>query len=163
METTKRQARPAALPWGLVGMIGMVAAVEAFAVRRDETLTSYQGNAWRFAARQLEDPGKSAEVLCLGDSLTKFGVIPQVLERATGKKSFNLALPNGPAPASYVMFRRVLERKGRPSVVLIDFDSDILAEGPRSARRPTRGPISWPCSNWPNCPGADATPTCLCA
>ncbi len=136
MQATSSSPCQRAIPWGLIGMIGLVGAFETQKVRRDFALISGQAASWRFTARQLNYRGKSAEILCLGDSLIKFGVVPQVLEHETGKSAFNLALLSAPAPASYMMLSRVLERGGRPRAVLVDFNCEILKEGPRSTKRP---------------------------
>ena len=124
------------IPWGLLGMIGLVWSIEKFEVRRDYALESFHGANWRATAKLVEKSVKDAGILCFGDSLMRDGVYPAVLQEVTGKTAYNLAVPTGPAPASYVLLRRALERGARPSAIVVDFDADVLKEGPRSTRRP---------------------------
>jgi hypothetical protein len=117
-------------------MLVLVVAVEGVELRRDEGLVSMHAACWRHTAKRLKYAARGARIVCLGDSLVKFGVYSRVLEEKTGRKAYNAAVTTGPAPASYVLLRRALERGARPAVVLVDFDADILKEGPRSTRRP---------------------------
>ncbi|MBV8266688.1 MAG: hypothetical protein JO252_10215 [Planctomycetaceae bacterium] len=127
-------------PWGLLGMLALVAAVELFWVRDNLGITSDQALSWKYAGRRAERRARGCGVLCCGDSLVKMGVMPRILGRELGCRAFNLALYNGPAPASYFLLRRAVRAGARPSAVVVDFVAGILAEGPRSKARP----YDWP-------------------
>jgi hypothetical protein len=107
----------------------LAAAVERFAVRRDSALTGLMGACWRSTAAQLKCKVPGPEVLCFGDSMVKYGVIPARLEALTGKGAYNLALHAGPVPATYFLLGRAIERDGRPAVVLIDSYEGFLESG----------------------------------
>jgi hypothetical protein len=59
-----------------------------------------------------------------------------LLEERLGLRAYNLALYSGPAPASYYLLRRVLDRGARPAAVVVSFNKEILLEGPQSSFRP---------------------------
>jgi hypothetical protein len=138
-------------PWGLIAMVTLVLGIELLIVRRDEGLRSVHASSWRATTKQLNrlytghakstgktkarahDPGP--EILCFGDSLVKFGVYPQILEKQRGRTAYNLAITTGPTPASYFLFRRVLDRGGKPTVIIIDAAEGVLDAGPRSTKR----------------------------
>src|SRR5262249_14838585 len=61
------------------------------------------------------------------------GVIPAVLERATGRRAYSLAVCAGSAPAAYFLLRRALAAGARPAAVLVEFHPALLAAPPRSA------------------------------
>jgi hypothetical protein len=107
----------------------LAAAVERFEVRRDSALTGLMGACWRSTAAQLKCKVPGPEILCFGDSLVKYGVIPARLEALTGKEAYNLALTAGPAPVTYFLLRRPIERGGRPAVILIDSYEGFLESG----------------------------------
>ena len=132
------------LPLGLAGLIVLVGVVESLEVRRDYAFTSYHAASWKATSQQLRSmyarvmKGKSREpeLLVFGDSLIKFGVYPKVVEAVSGRPALNLAITCGPTPASYFLFRRVLESGGRPRAILIDSAEGVLDAGPRSEKRP---------------------------
>lgn len=108
------------LPLGLLGMLVLVLAAEASVARHDRDFTTIWASAWKFSGRAAAREGGRAEVLCLGDSLVKYGIAPRVLEAETGLRAFSLAVHNGQAPTSYFLLRRALNSGGRPEAVLID-------------------------------------------
>jgi hypothetical protein len=74
-------------------------------------------------------------VLCFGDSLVKFAVVPRVLEARLGQGAYNLAVCGGQAPSSYFLLRRALEAGARPEAVVVDFMPHLLDHGPRQNAR----------------------------
>lgn len=123
-------ARHSPWPCGLIGMFCLICTLE-WSVRRHELVfLTHLASDWQTAGRSA---GKVAdfEVVALGDSLLKHGVIPPVVDEAlgVGRRSHNLALPGGSPPASYFLLRRMIARGLRPRVVLADgelLDSDPL-------------------------------------
>lgn len=133
-----RPPRPA-IPWGLVGMLVLVVAVDRLAIQRNLALTSDQALSWKFAGREARRRATGADVLFFGDSMVKMGLLPRVIKEKSGRTAYNLALYNGVAPASYFLFRRALEAGARPSAVVVNFTAGILSEGPQTKVRP----FSW--------------------
>lgn len=134
-ESSESRAR-GAVPWGMIGMIALVVAVEWYWVRCNLGIISGQALSWQYVSRQVRWKAPGCKILCFGDSMIKMGVLPKVFKRETGRRAFNLALYGGPAPASYFLLRRVLEAGAQPEAVLVDFVSEILAQGPQSKVRP---------------------------
>jgi hypothetical protein len=136
------------LPLGLIGLLGLVAGIERFVVRRDYAFSSFHVTSWKFTPKQLNwlipgrakasaaDSDRGPQMFIFGDSLVKYGVYPHVIRKLTGMNAYNLAMCSGPTPASYFLFRRVLERGGKPRVILIDTAETVLDAGPRSRVRP---------------------------
>ena len=124
-----------AAPWGLFGMIGMVAAVELIVAGRPLDFSDPVGLCWRLTAQAAQDQAPRSGVLIVGDSLAKHGVIPKVVEAGTGRRAYNLAVAKGPAPATYFFLRRVLEAGARPAAVVVDFKPAVLIGGPEFCLR----------------------------
>lgn len=122
------------VPWGLLGMLVFVGAIERFAFDHNPAYLSMHAAGWRYAGRAAIKDSLTSDVLCFGDSQVKFGVLPPVLTALTGKPAFNLATTVGPAPTSYFLLRRVLEAGARPSAVIVNFNHGIQKEGPNSRK-----------------------------
>ena len=120
-------------PIGLIGAIALVSAIEGG--RREPTIegSSKPALAWRFADESSRSAPSAigAEVLCLGDSLVKLGVQPKVIASRLGRTSYNLAIPGAQAMADVVLLRRAIADGAVPSVVVVDFDENLLAVSPR--------------------------------
>ena len=125
-------------PWGLAGMLGLVVLVEGMLGRHADDLCDWMAFTWRTAGKSARGPESSVDVLCLGDSLVKEGVLPRVLGRTLGRSSYNLAVHGGQAPTSFLLLRRALEHGARPRVVVVDFQPNLLSSAPVSS-----GPY-WP-------------------
>ena len=98
-----------ALPWGLIGMLGLLLAVEKVVVRHDPDLTGIVPLNWRFARNKAVSEARKCEILCLGSSIVKFGICPSLIEAETGKPTFNLAMCGASLPANYFVLRRAIE------------------------------------------------------
>jgi hypothetical protein len=131
MSESPRKSRPSRAPWGLVGMLGLVVAIEAGLERHHLDFTRFSIHDWRVSGREARAVAPGCDVLCFGDSLVKFGVAPRVIEPRLGRRVYNLAVCDGQAPSSYFLFHRALEAGARPSAVVVDFVPHLLAAGPR--------------------------------
>jgi len=120
-------------PWGLAGMVALVAAVEGFVLRGNLEYTSDHAATWRATGRAVAREAPGHGTLCFGDSMVKFGLIPRVLERETGRGAYNLAVHGGSAPTSYFLLRRALEAGARPGAAVVDFSMDFLKDGPATS------------------------------
>ncbi len=86
--------------------------------------------SWLEAARAARELEGHADVLCLGDSRIKLGILPRVLHDRLGVSAYNLGVLRGQAPSSYFLLRRVLERGNRPRAILVDFSERLLTFSP---------------------------------
>jgi hypothetical protein len=117
-------------------MLALVAAAERFVARHEGLdFTTVWASGWRYAGRAAGRDGPGCEVLCLGDSLVKFGVLPSALQGRLGRKATNLALCVGQPPATLAVLRRALDAGARPKAVVVDFTEHLLSVGPRRNRR----------------------------
>jgi hypothetical protein len=122
-------------PSGLVGMLAIVVIVEMTLARHPLRFTETAALSWRLAAEAIPGEAKGCEVACLGDSLVKIGVIPEVIRAGSGCSTYNFAMAQAPAPATYFMLRRLIEAGGRPSAVILDFKPSVLAGRPQFSLR----------------------------
>jgi len=126
----RRRAR-CALPWGFLGMAVLVLATELYVGGNGSLFSNPLGLEWRFAAHAARVNAPSCEVLCFGDSLMRYGIVPKVLETILGKPAYNLALSGGTPPASFFQLRRALAAGTRPKAVLVNFVPHLLDWDPR--------------------------------
>ena len=121
-------------PGGLLGMLALVAAVEA-AVGAWPNGADPIAREWRAGYRAVRGRAPGAEVLCLGDSLIRFGVDVPRLERRLGRRVAGFARTAAPAAASYFALRAAVEAGARPRLVLVDYAPFLLRPGYRLNRR----------------------------
>ena len=116
------------VPLGLIGMLALVAAVEAFVATKADRLARFENWAWSHAARAAKSEAPSCEVLSFGDSLVMMGVVPSLLgsNGEPPRPAYNLAVPGGQAPTSYFLLRRAIEAGARPKAVVVDFMPTLL-------------------------------------
>ena len=129
------RAARASAPWGLLGMLALLALGEwAFARVEMGVIAPWHWD-WRLAAKAARGPlVRSSGVLCFGDSQVKFGVVPAVVEAVAGEPTYNLAVVLGQPPASYFLLRRALDAGARPKAVVVDATPHLAREGPTDPR-----------------------------
>jgi hypothetical protein len=129
--------RPSRSRWpvGFLGMLAIVAIVESTLSRHPLHFSDTASLSWQLAAEAVPREAKRSEVVVLGDSLVKIGVIPEVVHAVSGRSTYNFAMAQAPAPATYFMLRRLIEAGGRPSSLVVDFKPSVLAGGPRFSLR----------------------------
>jgi hypothetical protein len=134
--TPSPDLRPARrVPLGMVGMLALVAAVELTISARRLDFTTIWADDWRCAERAATRQAKGRDVLCLGDSLVKYGVLPKVIEEKTGLKAYNLAINAGTVPSTYFLLRHALEAGARPKAIVVDFFALMQPDLPRKSIR----------------------------
>jgi hypothetical protein len=102
-------------------MLALVLAVEAGIVARRPDLVSPWAEGWRVSAQAAETKAPGSDVLCFGDSLIKYGVLPKVIEARTGLRAYNLATSGGTIPSAFFLLRRALDAGALPRAVVVDF------------------------------------------
>jgi hypothetical protein len=136
-----RPREKSTLPWGLIGMAILVGTIEGRAIRDRPHYMGTVAASARFKGQFVHRKAPGREVLCFGDSMIQYGVLPKVIERTTGRRGYNLAVQAGPAPASYFLLRRALESGARPSTIVANFAAKFLSD------RPWHPGLSYP---WPD-------------
>src|SRR3954454_13511137 len=139
-EETRRRGRRD-VPWGLFGMLALVWVGEQQFARRERYDTNLVALAWKHSGLAAGNRAPRCEILCFGDSVVKYGILPRVIEDRLGKKAFNLAVCCGPPAAHYFLLRRALDAGANPSALLVDFLPFHLYNGSNGPRYCTR---SWP-------------------
>ena len=119
-----------AIPWGVIGMIGLIVAIETAVGRNWLDLSDPVSLSWRFSAEAAHAKAPGRDLLCLGDSLVKHGLIPSVLEEASGLRAANLAAARCPTWMTYFLLRRALEAGAHPSAIIINAKPAGLVPGP---------------------------------
>ncbi len=108
------------IPLGLLGMLTIAATFEIYIAAHGGAFAEFSAADWRLTRRAASREAREAEVLCFGDSLLKFGLLPGSIERRTGLKTFNLSVLGGQAASSYYLLRRAIEAGARPRAILLD-------------------------------------------
>lgn len=119
-EHRNRTAALRCAPWGVVGMLVLVFLIESSLSSRIDLLSDTTATNWRFSAKAARKEARSVEVLGLGTSLLKFGLIPRKLASDAGKSAYNLATCSSSIPTSYFLLRRALEAGAHPSAIVLD-------------------------------------------
>jgi hypothetical protein len=110
----------------------LVAAFEGLVAGRDR-FASDLAESWRYKAVAATRGAARAEVLCFGDSMVEFGVVPAAVEGGAGGRAYNLAVHAGHPAASYFLLRRVLGAGGRPRALVVDVMPQQLVKSPLAA------------------------------
>jgi hypothetical protein len=119
------------IPWGVLGMIGLVVVIESWVGRNWLDFSDPVSLSWRFSAlaAQREAPGR--DLLCLGDSLVKHSLIPALIEQESGLRTVNLAAARCPTWMSYFLLRRALEAGAHPAAIIVNAKPTGLIPGPQ--------------------------------
>ncbi len=119
------------LPGGLLGMLVLLGGIEGFVARNALDFSDPVSLSWRLSAEAARREAPGCEVLLVGDSLVKHGLVPRVVEARTGLRAVNLGVARGPAPATYFLLRRAFAAGARPAAVVVDYKPSVLIGGLR--------------------------------
>ena len=122
--------RRTATPWGVAGMIGLIVAIECFVARNWLDFTDPVSLSWRYSAAAIQTESRGCDLLCLGDSLIKHGLLPGVIEEGTGRRTANLSAARAPTLLTYFLLRRALDAGARPRAIIINAKPAVLLAGP---------------------------------
>ena len=98
-----------AIPWGAIGAIVLLVLGEHFVARHWIELTDPVSLSWRYSTHAAENEARDCQVLCLGDSLVKHGLIPSVFERVSGDRVLNLAAAQASTILTHSLLRRAVD------------------------------------------------------
>ncbi len=126
------------LPLGLLGTVALILFAEGYFHLNTFKYTNTATLSWGLSDTSARRDAKDADILCLGDSLVKHGMIPEVLEAKLGQKVYNLSICASSAPATYFIYKHALESGSHPKFIIVDFMPDLLTGSPRHSSR-----------NWP--------------
>jgi hypothetical protein len=110
-------------------MVGLVIAIEGTISRRALEFSDPVSLSWRYGDRAARREATGCDVLCLGDSLVKHGLVPSVMQRESGLKSVNLAAARAPALMTYFVLRRALDAGASPAAIVIETKPAVLIGG----------------------------------
>lgn len=123
------------MPYGLLGALALMWTIEGAISRRPLECSDEISNVWRLSGQAARGIAAKAEILCFGDSLTKVGIVPRVLERRLSVPVFNLAVYAGHTSSSYFLLRRALASGARPKAIVLDCHSNLLAAASKTNGR----------------------------
>ena len=125
-------SRPSsAWPWGLLGMLLLVGVIEAGISRDPLRFLDPPAYSWVFSAERARNEAVRAEVLCLGDSLVKHGLVPSLIASKTNEVTENVSAAAAPATWTYYVLLRAIEAGSKPRAIVFDLKPAMLAGGPR--------------------------------
>jgi hypothetical protein len=117
------------VPWALAGTIGLILVIEGFVARNWLDFSDPASLSWRYSAQAAKTQARGREILCLGDSLVKHGLVPSVIEGTSARQLVNLAAARAPALWTYFVFRRALAAGAQPAAIVVNAKPAVLIGG----------------------------------
>ena len=114
----------------MIGAFALIIIVERFVLCHWLGLTDPVSLSWRFSAESAEIDARGCEILCLGDSLVKHGLIPSVLERDSGERTVNLSAAQASTLLTQSLLRRAINSGARPKALIVNAKPAVLLGGP---------------------------------
>jgi hypothetical protein len=127
-------------------MLALVAVIEGRVGREAKNLADVAASNWRYSRNQASKIDPRTDVIVLGDSLAKFGILPRLLEQGTNARAVNLAVCSGHMPSSYYVLRRAIEAGARPRAVVLDCSDEPIHPDRHDDRAPA---LTANMRNWP--------------
>ena len=121
------------LPWGLLGMLALVACAERFVAKHSLDFTRPEYLDWRETGKAARRKTPGRDFLVFGTSMTQQSLLPEVLGDRAGGTAYNLSVCAGQAPASYFLLKRAIDAGAKPRAVFVDFHPQYLASSYKDA------------------------------
>ena len=134
-EGATRNGRLAPSPWGFLGMLGLLILSEWTLGKHDLDFTAPWHWDWRVSGQLASRKQAGADVLLFGDSILKFGVMPQVLKDRSGRTAYSFAVHTGQTSSSYFLLKRVLSAGFRPKALIFDMTPHMFSHKPEENMR----------------------------
>ena len=122
-------------------MVALLIVIEAFVAGHWIDLTDPVSLSWRYGRRAAETAVRDCQVLCMGDSLVKHGLVPSVIERTSGLKAVNLSAAPRTAPDLSPPPPGV-DSGARPKALIVNAKPAVLLGGPEFTARPWQEVLS---------------------
>ena len=111
-------------------MIGLLVAIEGSIAGRWLDFSDPVSLSWRFSTVAARTVASGSDLLCVGDSLAKHGVIPSLIEAESGLRTVNLAAARYPTVMTYFVLRRALDAGAHPKAIIINTKQAVLLGSP---------------------------------
>ncbi len=122
-----RMGRMASLPAGLLAAIAIVVAGER-AIDRGRLEYAGMIAFWDETAQAAEREAVGSDILFVGDSLVKLGLLPAVFDGHASMRSYNLGMASSAPPAGYFVVHRALSAGARPKAIVVGYSPFLLRE-----------------------------------
>ncbi len=120
----------ASAPWGILGALAILILVEGAVSQHSLDLASAVTIGYTHSHQAIYTESRDSSVFAMGDSQIKAGISPRVIEKRSGRKTFNLAINGATAPMTYYMFEQAISREPKPSAIIVDFKPTMLTIHP---------------------------------
>lgn len=128
---TVTPTRRSPIPAGMLAALTLVAGLEVCAFRPRNDLAAFIPASWVEASRAARHDAVSADVLFLGDSQVKGGLLPSAFESQSRLRAYNLATIGGQPAAALALLRQAIDSGARPRAVVVGFYPGLLAADSR--------------------------------
>ncbi len=118
------------IPTGFLAACLLIALIESSIANHWLLLSDPVGLSWLFSKSAASSKAADADLLCLGDSLLKHGVVPSVITDTIGLSSINLAAARCPTLMSYYLFQQALQAGAHPKAILMNAKPAVLIGDP---------------------------------
>jgi hypothetical protein len=128
-ESRARQAR--AWPSGVIGALALVVVIEWAVAYAGPKFLGEIAADWALSMAATKRHATGKDMIFVGDSLIKHGLVPRFVDEATGRRSYNFAASASSVPSTEALLRSAFDAGATPQVVILDFKPSILVGGPK--------------------------------
>ncbi len=118
-------------PVGMLAALALVAGMELFAIGPKNDLDTFIPASWSEASRAAQCEAITADVLFLGDSQVKGGLIPAAFDQSVHLHTYNLAVIGGQPASALALLRQAIDAGARPRALVIGFYPGLLGADSR--------------------------------
>jgi hypothetical protein len=119
----------------VTGAVVLLFIIECTIERHSIELTDPVSLSWRFSAQTTETDAPRSQVLCLGDSLLKHGLIPSIFAGDSSLRPVNLAAAQGSTLLAFSLLQRALDSGAQPRALIVNAKPAVLLGGPEVNER----------------------------
>ena len=140
MDASLRPTGRLPVPVGVVGMIALMVLIET-GLGRSDRFANDMAEAWRVKSSAARREATASDILCFGDSLVEFGVLPGVLEERLGGRGLQSGAARGDALGLLFPAQAGVAAGSRPRAVVVDFMPHQIVLNPGHEQHRLR---AWP-------------------
>ena len=123
------------IPCGAVGMVALLLVIEGLVVRNWLRSTDPVSLSWRYSIAAAANEVRDRDVLCVGDSLVKHGLVPAVFGRVSGQHAVNFRAAQGSTLLT-LSFAAPVPSGALPKALIVNAKPAVLLGGPELTRVP---------------------------